>query len=87
MKKILIILPSILFLSSCTGISSKDKNDMQSVLKNELLDRYQMANFPISFMQVEITKLKKEAYTGTLGKYSGYFKCNFTENNLLFSHA
>lgn len=81
MKKLFAILILGALLTACSGVSNKDKDYMQIVLKNELFDRYQKADYPIMFMQVEITKIKKEAYSGTSGKYSGYFKCNFTEND------
>lgn len=81
MKKLLSILILGALLSACSGVSNKDKDYMQIVLKNELFDRDQNADYPIMFMQVDITKIKKKAYSGTSGKYSGYFKCDFTEND------
>lgn len=80
MKKIIFIILLGALLCGC-GISSKDKEYMQTVLHNELVAKYREAGHQIMFLNVTLDKVYKSSYIGTSSEYSGYFKCTFTDND------
>lgn len=78
MKKLFTILILGVLLSACSGLSNKDKDDMQIVLNNELRDSYSNENVSVMLLNAELKEIeKKESYLG--GTYSGTFGCSFEQ--------